>query len=33
MTDGKELEGLLDDLAQRVESIRYALVLSNDGLV
>ncbi|GHF22463.1 MULTISPECIES: roadblock/LC7 domain-containing protein [Streptomyces] len=33
MTDGKELEGVLDDLAQRVESIRYVLVLSNDGLV
>ncbi|WP_309049743.1 roadblock/LC7 domain-containing protein [Streptomyces sp.] len=29
----KELDWLLDDLTQRVGSIRHALVLSNDGLV
>ncbi len=33
MTFGKELEGILDELAQRVGGIRHALVLSNDGLV
>ncbi|WP_418960934.1 roadblock/LC7 domain-containing protein [Streptomyces tritici] len=29
----KELDWLLDDLTRRVEYIRHALVLSNDGLV
>ncbi|WMX43691.1 roadblock/LC7 domain-containing protein [Streptomyces roseicoloratus] len=29
----KELDWLLDDLTRRVDSIRHALVLSNDGLV
>ncbi|MGC5342023.1 roadblock/LC7 domain-containing protein [Streptomyces sp. DT24] len=29
----KELDWLLDDLTSRVEYIRHALVLSNDGLV
>jgi predicted regulator of Ras-like GTPase activity (Roadblock/LC7/MglB family) len=29
----KELDWLLDDLTSRVEHIRHALVLSNDGLV
>ncbi|MER7622094.1 roadblock/LC7 domain-containing protein [Streptomyces sp. NPDC126503] len=29
----KELDWLLDDLTQRIGSIRHALVLSNDGLV
>ncbi|MCT4351904.1 roadblock/LC7 domain-containing protein [Streptomyces sp. Je 1-79] len=29
----KELDWILDDLTRRVEYIRHALVLSNDGLV
>ncbi|MET8679522.1 roadblock/LC7 domain-containing protein [Streptomyces sp. NPDC004647] len=29
----KELDWLLDDLTKRVEDVRHALVLSNDGLV
>ncbi|MFI8519845.1 roadblock/LC7 domain-containing protein [Streptomyces sp. NPDC085481] len=29
----KKLDWLLDDLTRRVDSIRHALVLSNDGLV
>lgn len=33
MALGKELGSILDDLSQRVEGIRHALVLSNDGLV
>lgn len=33
MALGKGLDWLLDDLTNRVEHVRYALVLSNDGLV
>ncbi|MFC3575202.1 roadblock/LC7 domain-containing protein [Streptomyces yaanensis] len=33
MAQNTELGWLLDDLAERVEDIRHALVLSNDGLV
>lgn len=33
MARNKELGWLLDDLAERVEPIRHALVLSSDGLV
>ncbi|GAA2719008.1 MULTISPECIES: roadblock/LC7 domain-containing protein [Streptomyces] len=33
MTSGKELDGVLDELTERVQEIRHALVLSNDGLV
>lgn len=33
MAQNQGLEWLLDDLTQRVEHIRHALVLSNDGLV
>jgi predicted regulator of Ras-like GTPase activity (Roadblock/LC7/MglB family) len=33
MAQNKELGWLLDDLTERVEPIRHALVLSNDGLV
>lgn len=33
MAQSTELGWLLDDLAERVEDIRHALVLSNDGLV
>lgn len=33
MAQKQGLEWLLDDLTQRVEHIRHALVLSNDGLV
>ncbi|MER5886650.1 roadblock/LC7 domain-containing protein [Streptomyces sp. NPDC001941] len=33
MAFDKGLDWLLDDLTQRVEHIRHALVLSNDGLV
>ncbi|MEU7137615.1 roadblock/LC7 domain-containing protein [Streptomyces sp. NPDC046261] len=33
MAAGKELDSMLDDLTDRVEEIRHALVLSNDGLV
>ncbi|MEV8565332.1 roadblock/LC7 domain-containing protein [Streptomyces sp. NPDC051322] len=33
MALGKGLDWLLDDLTSRVEHVRHALVLSNDGLV
>ncbi|MFS8199691.1 roadblock/LC7 domain-containing protein [Streptomyces sp. CWNU-52B] len=33
MAENPGLDWLLDDLTQRVEHIRHALVLSNDGLV
>jgi len=33
MAQNAELGWLLDDLTQRVEHVRHALVLSNDGLV
>ncbi|MBB5118852.1 dynein regulation protein LC7 [Streptomyces eurocidicus] len=33
MALSKELDWMLDDLTERVENIRHALVLSNDGLV
>ncbi|NBM16093.1 roadblock/LC7 domain-containing protein [Streptomyces sp. GC420] len=33
MALGKGLDWLLEDLTQRVEYVRHALVLSNDGLV
>ncbi|GGX66331.1 roadblock/LC7 domain-containing protein [Streptomyces hiroshimensis] len=33
MTVGKGLDWMLDDLTERIEHIRHALVLSNDGLV
>ena len=33
MVLGKGLDWLLDDLRSRVEHVRHALVLSNDGLV
>ncbi|MGP4001022.1 roadblock/LC7 domain-containing protein [Streptomyces sp. 8N706] len=33
MAIDKELDWLLDDLTKRVEHVRHALVLSNDGLV
>lgn len=33
MTLSKGLDWLLDDLTERIEHIRHALVLSNDGLV
>ncbi|MFI8304306.1 roadblock/LC7 domain-containing protein [Streptomyces sp. NPDC085927] len=33
MTPKRGLDWLLDDLTQRVEEVRHALVLSNDGLV
>ncbi|MBH5333524.1 roadblock/LC7 domain-containing protein [Streptomyces pactum] len=33
MTFSKGLDWLLDDLTERIEHIRHALVLSNDGLV
>ena len=33
MAQNKELGWLLDDLTERVQPIRHALVLSNDGLV
>ncbi|WP_031510093.1 roadblock/LC7 domain-containing protein [Streptomyces megasporus] len=33
MALSSELDWLLDDLTQRVSSVRHALVLSNDGLV
>ncbi|MFI9234927.1 roadblock/LC7 domain-containing protein [Streptomyces cinnamoneus] len=33
MANGKELDSMLNDLTERVEEIRHALVLSNDGLV
>jgi predicted regulator of Ras-like GTPase activity (Roadblock/LC7/MglB family) len=33
MADDKGLDWLLDDLTERVDHIRHALVLSNDGLV
>ncbi|MFC5721535.1 roadblock/LC7 domain-containing protein [Streptomyces gamaensis] len=33
MARGKELDWMLDDLTERVEHIRHALMLSDDGLV
>ncbi|MFH8787870.1 roadblock/LC7 domain-containing protein [Streptomyces roseoverticillatus] len=33
MAVGKGLDWMLDDLTERIEHIRHALVLSNDGLV
>ncbi|MFH8369937.1 roadblock/LC7 domain-containing protein [Streptomyces sp. NPDC018031] len=33
MTPSKGLDWLLDDLTERIEHVRHALVLSNDGLV
>ncbi|GAA2402978.1 roadblock/LC7 domain-containing protein [Streptomyces glaucosporus] len=33
MALSSELDWLLDDLTQRISSVRHALVLSNDGLV
>ncbi|MEV4439334.1 roadblock/LC7 domain-containing protein [Streptomyces sp. NPDC049577] len=33
MAGGKGLDWMLDDLTRRVDEIRHALVLSNDGLV
>lgn len=33
MGQNQELDRLLNDLTQRVEHVRHALVLSNDGLV
>ncbi|MEV5276805.1 MULTISPECIES: roadblock/LC7 domain-containing protein [unclassified Streptomyces] len=33
MALNKELDWLLDDLTRRVEHVRHAIVLSNDGLV
>ena len=33
MTQNQKLGWLLDDLTQRVDHVRHALVLSNDGLV
>ncbi|MET9359678.1 roadblock/LC7 domain-containing protein [Streptomyces sp. NPDC006632] len=33
MALSKELDWLLDDLTRRVEHVRHAIVLSNDGLV
>ncbi|GGS13317.1 dynein regulation protein LC7 [Streptomyces humidus] len=33
MAQNQDLDRLLDDLTERVEPVRHALVLSNDGLV